>query len=87
MKSDNFFATELGAETARRRTLALISYPDAGKTPLTKKLLPYSGLIRTVARYTGEEGVKWPRRTGWRGNKGKAFRSPLGSCNFNEWGS
>ncbi|NJN18346.1 MAG: peptide chain release factor 3 [Oscillochloris sp.] len=33
------------SETARRRTFAIISHPDAGKTTLTEKLLLYSGAI------------------------------------------
>ena len=34
-----------GPETARRRTFAIISHPDAGKTTLTEKLLLFSGAI------------------------------------------
>ena len=37
---------ELQAEVARRRTFAIISHPDAGKTTLTEKLLLYGGAIR-----------------------------------------
>ena len=37
---------ELSAETRRRRTFAIISHPDAGKTTLTEKLLLYGGAIR-----------------------------------------
>ena len=33
-------------ETARRRTFAIISHPDAGKTTLTEKLLLFGGAIR-----------------------------------------
>ena len=33
------------AEAARRRTFAIISHPDAGKTTLTEKLLLYGGAI------------------------------------------
>ena len=33
------------AEIARRRTFAIISHPDAGKTTLTEKLLLYSGAL------------------------------------------
>jgi peptide chain release factor 3 len=33
------------AEVARRRTFAIISHPDAGKTTLTEKLLLYAGAI------------------------------------------
>jgi peptide chain release factor 3 len=35
----------LVAEAARRRTFAIISHPDAGKTTLTEKLLLYGGAI------------------------------------------
>src|SRR5437867_6323423 len=39
-------ATErLRAEGARRRTFAIISHPDAGKTTLTEKLLLYGGAV------------------------------------------
>ena len=38
--------TDLAAEVARRRTFAIISHPDAGKTTLTEKLLLYSGAIQ-----------------------------------------
>jgi peptide chain release factor 3 len=34
------------AEIARRRTFAIISHPDAGKTTLTEKLLLYGGAIQ-----------------------------------------
>ena len=37
---------ELAQEVARRRTFAIISHPDAGKTTLTEKLLLYGGAIR-----------------------------------------
>src|SRR3569832_1016802 len=36
---------ELNREVSRRRTFAIISHPDAGKTTLTEKLLLYSGAI------------------------------------------
>src|SRR4029077_19013003 len=35
----------LHREIARRRTFAIISHPDAGKTTLTEKLLLYGGAI------------------------------------------
>ncbi|MGZ3709087.1 MAG: peptide chain release factor 3, partial [Bdellovibrionota bacterium] len=37
--------TQLEKEVARRRTFAIISHPDAGKTTLTEKLLLYGGAI------------------------------------------
>jgi peptide chain release factor 3 len=36
---------QITAEVARRRTFAIISHPDAGKTTLTEKLLLYGGAI------------------------------------------
>jgi peptide chain release factor 3 len=38
-------AKDLSSEVARRRTFAIISHPDAGKTTLTEKLLLYGGAI------------------------------------------
>ncbi len=35
----------LSQEVARRRTFAIISHPDAGKTTLTEKILLYSGAV------------------------------------------
>jgi peptide chain release factor 3 len=37
---------DLVKETRRRRTFAIISHPDAGKTTLTEKLLLYGGAIQ-----------------------------------------
>ncbi len=37
-------ASPLAAEVQRRRTFAIISHPDAGKTTLTEKLLLFGGL-------------------------------------------
>src|SRR5512145_1857592 len=36
----------LASETAQRRTFAIISHPDAGKTTLTEKLLLFAGAIQ-----------------------------------------
>ena len=42
-------------EIARRRTFAIISHPDAGKTTLTEKLLLYAGAIELA-------GCAWNKR-------------------------
>ena len=39
-------ANDLAKEVARRRTFAIISHPDAGKTTLTEKLLLFGGAIQ-----------------------------------------
>lgn len=43
---------------AKRRTFAIISHPDAGKTTLTEKLLLYSGMIHTAGMVRGRKGRK-----------------------------
>ena len=50
--------TDLRNETAKRRTFAIISHPDAGKTTLTEKLLLYSGMIRTAGMVKNRKGGK-----------------------------
>jgi peptide chain release factor 3 len=42
----NDTAARIAHEVRRRRTFAIISHPDAGKTTLTEKLLLYSGAIQ-----------------------------------------
>ena len=62
------FATEL----ARRRTFAIISHPDAGKTTLTEKLLLLGGAIqlagtvkaRKAARYATSDWMELERQRG-----------------------
>lgn len=53
--------TDLEKEIERRRTFAIISHPDAGKTTLTEKLLLYGGAIRLAgsvkARKTARHAV------------------------------
>ena len=49
---------ELKEAIARRRTFAIISHPDAGKTTLTEKLLLYSGMVHTAGMVRGRKGRK-----------------------------
>ncbi len=46
------------AEILRRRTFAIISHPDAGKTTLTEKLIFHGGLIRETGEVKGKKGAK-----------------------------
>jgi peptide chain release factor 3 len=46
-------ADTLAREVARRRTFAIISHPDAGKTTLTEKLLLYAGAIELAGAVRG----------------------------------
>jgi len=45
----------LKTEVARRRTFAIISHPDAGKTTLTEKLLLYAGAIELAGAVRGRK--------------------------------
>src|SRR4051812_46491192 len=52
-------ASPLATEVARRRTFAIISHPDAGKTTLTEKLLLFGGAIQLA----GQVKAKKDRRS------------------------
>ena len=45
-------------ETRRRRTFAIISHPDAGKTTLTEKLLLFSGAIHIAGAVKGRKASR-----------------------------
>jgi peptide chain release factor 3 len=55
---DPSILAEIKRETQKRRTFAIISHPDAGKTTLTEKLLLYSGILRTAGMVSGRKGRK-----------------------------
>ena len=62
----------LDQEVARRRTFAIISHPDAGKTTLTEKLLLFGGAIqmagaikaRKAARHATSDWMKVEQERG-----------------------
>jgi peptide chain release factor 3 len=59
---------------ARRRTFAIISHPDAGKTTLTEKILLFGGAIQLA----GEVRAKANRRqtrSDWMGIEREATRT------------
>jgi peptide chain release factor 3 len=64
--------TELTTEIAKRRTFAIISHPDAGKTTLTEKLLLFGGAIqmagtvkaKKAARYATSDWMKLEKERG-----------------------
>src|SRR5712671_983184 len=57
-------AAELIREVARRRTFAIISHPDAGKTTLTEKLLLFGGAIQ-LAGEVRARGERRRARSDW----------------------
>lgn len=46
VENHNLLGKEIAREVNRRRTFAIISHPDAGKTTLTEKLLLFGGAIQ-----------------------------------------
>jgi peptide chain release factor 3 len=50
---------QIAQEAVRRRTFAIISHPDAGKTTLTEKLLLFSGAILTAGTVKGKKSGKF----------------------------
>jgi peptide chain release factor 3 len=57
--TDSIPVTPIAAEVERRRTFAIISHPDAGKTTLTEKLLLFGGAINLA----GQVKAKRDRRS------------------------
>ncbi|MGH2066656.1 GTP-binding protein, partial [Aerococcus sp. L_4] len=51
----------LTQEVAKRRTFAIISHPDAGKTTITEQLLLYSGAIRQAGTVKGKKSGKFAK--------------------------
>jgi peptide chain release factor 3 len=49
---------KLSAEIQRRRTFAIISHPDAGKTTLTEKLLLFGGAIQLAGTVKGRKAAR-----------------------------
>jgi peptide chain release factor 3 len=54
----NLASPAIQKEIERRRTFAIISHPDAGKTTLTEKLLFHGGVIHETGEVKGKSGTK-----------------------------
>ncbi|MEO5630037.1 MAG: peptide chain release factor 3, partial [Thermomonas sp.] len=50
--------SNVALEAARRRTFAIISHPDAGKTTLTEKLLLFGGAIQMAGSVKGRKAAR-----------------------------
>ena len=82
--------TELDAEIRRRRTFAIISHPDAGKTTLTEKLLLFGGAITLAGTVKGRKAARhatsdWMRLEQQRGISvtSSVMQFPYGECVVN----
>ncbi len=50
--------SQIASEVSRRRTFAIISHPDAGKTTLTEKLLLFSGAIQLAGTVKARKSAR-----------------------------
>ncbi len=64
LSADSSPSSPLAGEVARRRTFAIISHPDAGKTTLTEKLLLFGGAIN-LAGQVKAKGERRNTRSDW----------------------
>ncbi len=64
ISAESPFRSPLATEVARRRTFAIISHPDAGKTTLTEKLLLFGGAIN-LAGQVKAKGERRNTRSDW----------------------
>ena len=81
---------EIFNEIKRRRTFAIISHPDAGKTTLTEKLLLFGGAIQMAGTVKGRKAARhatsdWMRLEQQRGISvtSSVMQFPYGECIVN----
>ena len=84
------FESEISREINRRRTFAIISHPDAGKTTLTEKLLLFGGAIQMAGTVKGRKATRhatsdWMRLEQQRGISvtSSVMQFPYGDCIVN----
>lgn len=58
--------SQYSEEIERRRTFAIISHPDAGKTTLTEKLLLFGGAIHVAGAVSLTRSRRQLPPTGWK---------------------
>lgn len=58
MIENKVLEAQITREIEKRRTFAIISHPDAGKTTLTEKLLLYAGMIQTAGMVHGRKNQR-----------------------------
>jgi peptide chain release factor 3 len=57
-KQEDITLSDIKSEIEKRRTFAIISHPDAGKTTLTEKFLLYGGAINLAGSVKGKKTAK-----------------------------
>ena len=72
--------TNQAAEVAKRRTFAIISHPDAGKTTITEKLLLMGKAIAVAGTVKSRKSDRHATSTGWKWKSNGVFPVPRRSC-------
>jgi len=65
-------------EINKRRTFAIISHPDAGKTTLTEKFLLFGGAIQVAGAVKSNKVVRVRHPTSWTLNASEDIRCHIG---------
>ena len=73
---------ELKQQVDTRRTFAIISHPDAGKTTITEQLLLFGGAIRQAGTVKGRKQVILPNQTGWKSRNNVEYLSLVLLCSL-----
>ena len=74
--------SDLRKEIEKRRTFAIISHPDAGKTTLTEKFLLYGGAIRLAGSVKARKAQSMQFLTGWKLKNKEVFLLHHQLCNL-----
>lgn len=74
--------SEITNEIKKRRTFAIISHPDAGKTTLTEKFLLYGGVINQAGSVKGKATSKHAVSDWMEIEKKEVFRLLLLYCSL-----
>ena len=75
-----YTVSDLRKEIEKRRTFAIISHPDAGKTTLTEKFLLYGGAINLAGSVKGKATQDMRCLTGWRSRTERYFGHLVGAA-------
>ena len=72
--------SKIPEEISRRRTFAIISHPDAGKTTLTEKFLLFGGAIQMAGQVRAKGEARRTRSDFMQMEKDREFRFPPQPC-------
>ena len=70
-------STILEQAISQRRTFAIISHPDAGKTTLTEKLLLFGGAIQLAGTIKGKKAARHATSDWMELKNREGFRLPV----------